>query len=408
MVPKRVLLFGCFDLGPGYPRTRSLLQAFEALGVETECLHRDLLPVRGRRLETAANPLRWPGAALRFLLGARRLETELRDLLERKSFDALLVPYPGYFVAPIAARCFGGPILLDLFLSLPDTVIGDRRMFRKGGLVDRILQVFEQRAIDHVDHVLLDTPEQARFLAETTGQAEEKFSFVPIGDPDAPEEAFPFPEGQERLEVLYIGTGVPLHGVEVLLDAVARVDGVRLTFVGGMPEQRRRAEALGKEKVHLCTEWQSAEDLRRLLRETHLVAGIFGTSEKAQRVLPFKLMHGFAAGRAVVTGDTSAVKTLCDPGRDVMTVPVGDVEALARALDGLRGEWDLCRRVGLEARRSYERRFAPSALGARLRLALELVSGESWGAAASFAGAESSTSSFGERPRTNEAPALNP
>jgi len=180
------------------------------------------------------------------------------------------------------------------------------------------------------------------------------------------------------VRALYIGTGVPLHGVETVLSACARVDGVELTFIGGTKEHRAAARSLGIAKVPTVLPWVDGARLRQLLDSHHVVFGVFGTGDKAKRVVPFKLVHALAHARVAITAETAAVQTLLEPGADCLTVPAGDPAALARALGCVLDGPLLLPRIGGAGRRRYERTFAPHAIGERLLDVLEAATGCSW------------------------------
>ncbi|MFQ5503832.1 MAG: glycosyltransferase [Planctomycetota bacterium] len=380
MTRKHVLFFGSFDLERGYPRARSLIQSLENQGVEVGLLHRSLLPVRGARLKLARSLLRWPRAALRVWWGGIRLRRALRRYLREHHVDVILVPYPGHFAVRWARKLFRGPVVLDMFLSISDTMISDRGMFRQGGLVYRFLRRIDRKACQNADLVLLDTPEHASFVQQLTGFPEEKFSFVPVGDPDAPKDAFPLPglDPGQPLKVVYVGTGVPLHGVDTVLAACARTEGIHLTFVGGTAAQLETARTISPDKVSIIEDWIGKDTMHRLYAEHHVALGIFGSGEKADRVIPFKLVHALSAGRPAVTAETSAVNTLLDPGWDCLTCPPGDPVALSRSLASLRDESRLLPKISQRARMSYERMFSPRAIGFRLLVHLEALTGAEW------------------------------
>lgn len=380
MTTKRVLFFGTYDVEQGYPRARSLMQSLQSQGVEVLGLREDLLPTRGHRLHLLRSPWLWPGQGCKIWMGGMRLRSQLRALLREEDIDAIIVPYPGYIAVEWARRVFDGPIFLDLFLSLSDTIVADRGLFQAGGRVDHVLQAIDRRACDRADGVFLDTPEHQSFVAQETGVDPEKFFFVPIGDPMAPEKPFPFPvlEPGEALRAVYLGTGVPLHGVETLLSGVARTEGMHLTFIGGRPEHRHAARALGSSRVTVIEDWLGSERIHGLLAAHHVVFGVFGTSDKAGRVVPYKLVHALAAGRAGVTAETSSIRTLLDPGSDCYTCQAGDPVGLARVLRGIVENPELASVVAGRARRSYERMFSPEAIGSRLIMGMESITGESW------------------------------
>ena len=374
---RRVLFFGSYDRGPGYPRARSLRQALEAYGVEVHEVQRSLLPERGKRHELVRKPWRWPFAALSSFGDFRALGRELEAALAEFAPDVVLVPYPGWFSVRQARKIWKGPLVLDLFMSLQDTVVADRRMFRSGGAVDRWLGRIDRRACQAADRVLLDTPQHVAAVAELTGTQLASMGFVPVGDPDAAEQAKPFPPIEGRVELLFVGTGVPLQGIDTLLEACEASAKVSLTFVGGSEEQRARARALG-ERCARVEAWLDREEIARLADRSHVVAGVFGETAKAQRVVPFKALLALSHGRVLLTAETEAVSTLLEPGADCFTVPIADPEAIARSLDELAQDPERLERVGRLGRARYESTFSPVAIGRRLIQEFEAVTGSSW------------------------------
>ena len=98
--------------------------------------------------------------------------------------------------------------------------------------------------------------------------------------------------------------------------------------------------------------------------------GVFGTSDKAARVVPNKVYDALAAGRPLVTADSPAARELLGDGRDALLVPAGDGGALAAALRRL-GDVGERARLGAAALALYRRRCTPEAVAAALLAALE-------------------------------------
>ena len=86
------------------------------------------------------------------------------------------------------------------------------------------------------------------------------------------------------------------------------------------------------------------DELPEWMARSDVCLGIFGTSPKARRVIPNKVFDALACERAVITGDTPAVRELLCPGDDVWVCPPGDPEALADAIVTLRDD-DLRRAI---------------------------------------------------------------
>ena len=115
-------------------------------------------------------------------------------------------------------------------------------------------------------------------------------------------------------------------------------------------------------------------DYERLPDELHTAGcalGIFGTTEKAQRVIPNKVFQALACGTPVVTGDTPAARELLVNGESALLVPPGNPGALAAALRRLATEPAIAARIAAGGLETYRAQASEEILGARWRALLE-------------------------------------
>ncbi len=368
-----VLAFGAWDRGSGYPRASALIEGLRKQGAAVRECHLELPYAGAEKRRLAGAPWRWPGYLLALWRARRQAIRKLRAAIQDHHPDLLLVPYPGHVTVRWAPSVFRGPIVLDLFLSAHDTVVADRKMFHPASPWAWFLKRLDRRACQAADLVLVDTGQHADHLAELLGYPRERMDWVPVSDPEESPHKVPYPDVRsgDRLEVLFFGTGVSLHGLPTLLDAVDRCRNVRLTLIGGRPADRARARAMGVDKIRLLDRFAPHGVVRCHLEHTHLVAGIFGDSDKARRVIPLKVMLALSVGRPVVTADTPAVHELLRPGMDCLVVPPGDTEALARLLQELADDPRPLPPLANAARYAYERSFSLTRTGSRLLAACE-------------------------------------
>jgi glycosyltransferase involved in cell wall biosynthesis len=365
-----VLFCGLWDEGPGYPRTTSLRRAVVAAGgAVRDCR---VAGVGRDKQRLVQQPWRWPAAWWQGRRDQRTLQQRLRAELAIARPDCIVVPYPGHRVVADVRRSTDVPIVLDLFLSAYDTVVEDRRLVAPGSLLAQWCERLDRRACSAADLVLLDTPENAAYVAELTGLPAERFAWLPVHDPDAPTTPFPWQTPRDgQLELLFFGTGVPLHGLDTLLAAVASVPRVRLVLVGGTGPDRNRAQQLLGDRLVLEPEFVDRQRLAELLARCHLVAGIFGASGKAQRVVPFKVVHALAAGRPVLTAATPAVCRWLDGSDAVFFAPAAEVGPLAAVLRDLARSPARLQHAAAAARPAYERRFGDAAAAGHWQQAME-------------------------------------
>jgi len=350
----RVMFFGAYD--PGYPRNRLLRAGLRSAGVEV---------VEARVPERRA-VFRWPRLAARFARAAR-------------GTDVVLVPEFRHKDMPLARALCGRRLLaFDPLVSRWDTLVQDWRLHAPGSAQARWNRWIDRRALRAADLIVCDTWEHGA-LYETLGADRARIRRVLVG---AEREFFDIgaPPATPPVRIVYLGGFLPLHGVDVVIDAAAELTRAgaslpewRLELVGkGIDYDRIRArvETLALDRVTLAGPRPYAE-AAQVFAAAHVVLGAFGVTAKAGRVIPHKVYQGLAAGRAVVTGDSPAIREVFTPRIHLWTVPRGDARALAEALASLVRDAALRERIAARGRERAQAVATPEHIGAELRRILE-------------------------------------
>jgi glycosyltransferase involved in cell wall biosynthesis len=352
----RVLYFGTYERR--YPRNAQVISALRGAGVEVIERHEPVWEGREEKWSLG------PGAAARLLLA------ELRLLARRgPRADAVIVGYPGHLDLLAARRAAREvPVVFNPLVSLADTLVEDRGRFRRGSLPARVLRAVDRRALRGADLVVADTVAHAEFLAGLAGLPRDRFEVCFVG---AEERVFrPGWQPEEPFTALFVGKLIPLHGLETILEAAHLTPQLRLRVVGSGQLDGLLAGRPGN------VEWVPWVDYERLPKELHRAScalGIFGTSAKAQRVIPNKAFQALACGTPLVTADTPAARELLVDGESALLVPPGDPQALAKALQRLAGEPELARRIGPGGHAAFREQASEDVLGQRWRGILERV-----------------------------------
>ena len=350
----RVLYFGTYERG--YPRNAQVISCLRGAGVEV--LERHVSVWDGRRENWRAGPT----AAARLALAEIRLLQAPRD-----EFDAVIVGYPGHLDLPAARRAARGrPVVFNPLVSLSDTFVADRGRFRSGSAAARALAAIDRRALRAADLVVADTCANADHLAELAGLSTSQVEVAFVG---AEDRLFgPAWSPAEPFTVLFVGKLIPLHGLETVLTAARAAPELRFRLVGSgqlEPLLRTRPANVAWQR------WVEYEQLPAELHRAGCALGIFGTSDKAQRVIPNKAFQALACGTPLITGDTPGARELLVDDQSALLVPPGDAEALAAALGRLASDRETRRRIGAEGRAAYERHASEQVLGTRWRAFLE-------------------------------------
>jgi glycosyltransferase involved in cell wall biosynthesis len=298
------------------------------------------------------------------LADAARLARAELELLRRPNgdFDALVVGYPGHLDLPAARRAAQGrPVVFNPLVSLADTFISDRGRFRAGSLPGRLLHSIDRAAFRAADLVVADTAAHAE-LFNRLGARRVEVCLV-----GAEERVFrPGWKMLEPFTALFVGKLIPLHGLDTVLEAARLAPEIPFRVIGS------------GQLEHLLTgrppnvEWVPWVEYGRLPEQLHgcgCALGIFGTSAKAQRVIPNKVFQALACGTPVTTADTPAARELGEDGP--LLVPPGDARALADAVVRLADDTALRAHLAARGRATYEARASEAILGARWRALIE-------------------------------------
>ena len=212
--------------------------------------------------------------------------------------------------------------------------------------------------------VVVDTPEHADFFARVTHRPRKHFAVLWVGAEESRFAAAPDP-GDDACILWYL-TYIPLHGFETVARAAALLagDGRRFRLIGD-GQERGAAEELARSLSLTNVEFAAPvpeDELADEIARASICLGVFGTSDKAARVVPNKVFQCAAAGRAIITAATPAIETAF--GDALVTVPVGDEHALADAIRELRGPARV--QVAARARAVFGERFSEAALATDL------------------------------------------
>jgi glycosyltransferase involved in cell wall biosynthesis len=333
-----VCMFGHFS--PTYVRNRQVQESLASLG-------HLVVPVQ------SDGPLlrRWP----RLARGARA-----------HTFDALWVAFLGYSDVPLAwvlSRRRRVPLVFDAFVLLHDTFVSDRETVGRRSPAALYLRALEITACHLADVVVIDTVEHAERLAQRTHLDPAKVRVLHVGSQY--EEACTDPAPETPFTVVFFGSFMPLHGVDVIVRAAALLRDdptIRFLFVGEgqtKPGAVALATSLGCENVTFVDPLHD-DALRDVLCEANVLLGVFGASVKARVVVPNKVVDALAIGRPVITAATPAIDRILDASQ-IRTVPAGDPGALADAIVALRSDPVERRRLARAGRLGYEAHFAPAA-----------------------------------------------
>src|ERR1700722_2983110 len=369
----RTIIFGTYDTAM-HPRIATIAEGLAARGVDVVECNIPLGLSTADRVDMLAKP--WKAGALVARLASRWLGLAVQARKLGRP-DAVVVGYLGHFDVHLARLLYRRgkvPVVLDHLISAAGTA-KDRRI-AGGGLKTRLLSLIDAAALRAADIVVVDTEEHLETVPE---KYRRKAVVVHVGAPaawhaaaaEASVSTEPAAEESAPLKVVFYGLYTPLQGTPVIGEALGRIAGapVQVTMIGhGQDEAATRRAAAANTSVRWL-DWVPAAELPALVAAHDVCLGIFGTGDKALRVVPNKVFQGAAAGCAVVTSDTPPQRRVLGTvpqESGAVLVPPGDPAALADALLWLAGDRDALLKLRHAARQLAAQRFTPEQVVAPL------------------------------------------
>jgi glycosyltransferase involved in cell wall biosynthesis len=350
----RVCYLGAYD--PDYPRNLILRRGLAHHSVEVvECRVSARLNTRQRAAALAPQ---------------FRAVADQCDVIILAEFNQTLAWFAGAM-----ARRYRKGLVVDAFTPVYDSAVYDRAVVHP-----RTLAAWRYWFADYLTlhpplfwpyTVIADTNQHRQYYIQAFGGRPGTISVIPVGASREWFEAESTPRGDGNVLVLFYGTYIPLHGIDTILNTAHLLRAqphIRFELIGrGQTYAAMQALAteLRLENVSFLESVPPAQ-LPGLVARADICLGIFGTTDKAQRVVPNKVYQALALGKAVISADTPALRDAFNPGEHLIATPPGDARALADAIAALAADPDRRRQLGAAGRTRMAAEFSEAILGPRL------------------------------------------
>lgn len=248
---------------------------------------------------------------------------------------------------------FGKPLIFDSLMSPYDSLLNEKKMIKSYSLLERLFYIYEKSIFKNAHRVLTDTKFHQDYFSELFNVPKIKIMPVPVG---ADESMFkPIIRAKRSnslsndLRLLFYGSFLPLHGVDIILEAAKQLRSypVKFTLIGG-----GRIDLSGFHKSIIDNnltnithhEWVKFDVLPELIDQHDCgLGGPFGDTNQGRRVITGKTFQFLAMGKAVIIGKIDHDYGFIDK-RNCLLVQQGSSDALVKAI-----AWALHHKEQLEA-----------------------------------------------------------
>lgn len=332
---KRICLFGIYD--KEYSRNKVLARGFEENGYEVIHCNVDSKQTSPFSKYT-------------------KLISEWKKI-KQYDFEKIIVAFPGHSIVPLSLFLFPRrKIIFDFFVSLFNSDIEDRKKNSQFSLQALYAWTLDYVSLVLAPLVLIDTKAHRDFIASKFMIRVSKFQVLPVGSDEKTVYPIQQEKKNEKLIVHFHGTNTPLQGFSFIQEAARLLEGDEhiIFHIYGF-------EGDNTKNLFFFPRFPYKE-MSSILAEADIVLGIFGTTQKAEKVVPNKVFEGLAAKKPVITAKTEAIRELFLENPPMVLCTKGSGEDLAQAIRFLASDETLRNRFANDGYQFFKEHFTPKIL----------------------------------------------
>lgn len=307
---------------------------------------------------------------------ARYIETltKVRDIRNRFQPDIYILGFRGHEIYWPLRRLIGKkPIIFDAMMSPYSALKEEGKHGLPGRIAAQIVKPAEAWVLRDADRILTDTNLHAQHFARTFSLPRSKITPLPVGAVESANPGVcPRPGSDTELSLLFYGSFLPLHGIEVIVAAakILRNAPLRFDFIGGGSEARSMLEREFPSPARISfthRNWVAFDEIvsREIPGADLCLGGPFGDTLQARRVVTGKTSQCLALGKPTLIGAIDEEVGFRDK-ENCLVVRQGSAQALADAIRWAEKNRDELAAIGARGRELYNRRLSISVIREKL------------------------------------------
>lgn len=294
----------------------------------------------------------------------------------RNNYDIMIVGFPGQIIMPFAKLISRKPIVFDAFASMYDGNVFDRKNCNPHSPKALWYYCMDWLSCALADRVLLDTKEHAQYFIKTFRINPKKLIVVYHGIDDTLYHPLNLPKEEKHFLAVFYGYITPLHGIEYVLKAMKKLEkeNIRLWIIGGGQDYKKMKEfAMDELKLPNVDFFpvMPPEKLMDFIGSANAGLGIFGNTDKVERVIPNKVYELMAMGIPVITSDTPAIREKFSHKENIYLCDRADSDAIADAILDIKNNQSMREEISGKALLNIEKNLTPRILGEQLKKDLD-------------------------------------
>ena len=248
----------------------------------------------------------------------------IKKNLTKNKYYKIIIGHPA-FIEALFLRSFLiknkiiDSVIIDFFISLYDTIILDRNIFKKNIILKYIFFQIDKTLLNKYKYIMVDTNANALRYSNIFHIELIKFKRVIVSSALL-NSNYEFYENislnNKIINIGWVGSFIPLHGLEKIIYAAKLIDKKKYLFhiIGNGPKNElikyyKQVKELGVDHLKFYGELPFIESMK-ILSKCDILLGVFGDSEKAKTVIPFKIFDYLILKKPIITQYSEAIKEL--------------------------------------------------------------------------------------------------
>lgn len=293
----------------------------------------------------------------------------------RHECSIIYVAFAGYVIVPLAwvlAKITGKKIVFDAFMSVYDSMILDRKIYKKFSIKSLKYFFLDWLSCKLAGIIFLDADEYIKYFVKTFRIKKFKFRRIFVGSDDS----ILRPREQKKANSSFLvhfhgSSNLPLHGVDYIIRAakILEKEDIKFEIIGRLDTYREAINLsgeLGLKNLDFI-DFVPYEKLGDYIARADVCLGKFGVSEKASRCSSFKVIEAAAMAKPLITGDTPAMREILEDRKNCLFCKMTDAEDLAIKILELKNNPGLRKEIAKNIYQTYLKYFTPKAIGLEIK-----------------------------------------
>jgi len=287
-------------------------------------------------------------------------------------YDVMVIPWRGLLTLPLAKLIHKKPIIYFPGFSYYDSYVNDRKTIKKNSYKAKFIHFVDNLACKWADKVILESTEEIKYFVKEFGLPIKKFSQLPLTADESIFVPIPFKKQSEKFTVLFFGSFIPLHGIEIIVesarilhdkkDILFRICGDGQT----KPKIEKKIQENNLKNINLLG-LVPKENLLDELRNSDVCLGIFGNTLKAQKVVTNKVLQILASKKPLITMISPASEEVqLKNDINCILIPPSDPKKLADAILNIKDNTEKRKKIAEAGYQTYLDNLSINKVGTKL------------------------------------------